>query len=146
MSTVADLLLARRDDQRVGLRFEDQSWTYAEYVMACVLRAGYLAHRLDTRREPHVGVLLDNVPEYCFWLGGAALPGGTVVGLEASTVLAAMAAEGFRRHPSVAAGRILVVATDADSFLARTPPRSFDVVLFDPMFRHGRAQGEREDR
>jgi 16S rRNA (guanine1516-N2)-methyltransferase len=72
---------------------------------------------------------------------GAVGPGGTVVGLEASTVLAAMAAEGFHRHASQAAGRIVVVATDADSFLARTPPRSFDVVLFDPMFRHGRAQG-----
>ena len=72
---------------------------------------------------------------------GAVGPGGTVVGLEASPVLAAMASEGFHRHPSEAAGRITVVATDADSFLARTPPRSFDVVLFDPMFRHARAQG-----
>lgn len=72
---------------------------------------------------------------------GAVGAAGSVVGLESSTILAAMAAEGFRRHPSEAARRIAVLATDADTFLARTPPRSFDVILFDPMFRHGRAQG-----
>lgn len=74
-------------------------------------------------------------------VAGAVGPLGTVVGLEASPVLAAMAAEGFPRHPSDAARRIAVVATDADLFLARTPPKSFDVVLFDPMFRQGQAQG-----
>ena len=30
---------------------------------------------------PHVGVLLDNVPEYLFLLGGAALAGAVVVGI-----------------------------------------------------------------
>src|SRR5699024_3849734 len=29
----------------------------------------------------HIGVLLDNVAEYVFWLGGAALAGATVVGI-----------------------------------------------------------------
>ena len=35
-------------------------------------------------RQPgpfHIGVLLDNVPEYLFWLGAAALAGATVVGI-----------------------------------------------------------------
>ncbi len=30
---------------------------------------------------PHVGVLLDNVPEFLFWIGGAALAGAVVVGI-----------------------------------------------------------------
>ena len=37
-----------------------------------------------TRRRPgpfHVGVLLDNVPEFTLWLGGAALAGAVVVGI-----------------------------------------------------------------
>jgi len=37
-----------------------------------------------TLRRPgpfHIGVLLDNVPDYLFWLGGAALSGATVVGI-----------------------------------------------------------------
>ena len=29
----------------------------------------------------HVGVLLDNTPEYLFWIGGAALAGAAVVGI-----------------------------------------------------------------
>ena len=38
---------------------------------------------LASLRRPgpfHVGVLLDNVPEYVFWMGGAALVGAVVVG------------------------------------------------------------------
>ena len=34
---------------------------------------------------PHIGVLLPNVAEFVFWLGGAALAGVTVVKLVAST-------------------------------------------------------------
>lgn len=74
-------------------------------------------------------------------VAGAVGPTGSVVGLEASTLLAAMAAEGFLRLPAEAAGRIVVAAIDADTYLAQASPRSFDVVLFDPMFRQGRAQG-----
>ena len=72
---------------------------------------------------------------------GAVGPGGTVVALDTSSILAAMAAEGFRRHPCEAAARITVLATDADSFLTQAAPHSFDVVLFNPMFSHGQAQG-----
>src|SRR3954452_2414899 len=31
--------------------------------------------------EPHIGVLLDNVPEYSMWLGAAAVIGATIVGI-----------------------------------------------------------------
>ncbi len=65
-------------------------------------------------------------------------PGGRVVGVEASRPLAAWVAEGLRRLPAEPAGRIEVVAADHGAHLAALPPASFDVVLFDPMFRHGR--------
>jgi 16S rRNA (guanine1516-N2)-methyltransferase len=65
-------------------------------------------------------------------------PRGHVVGVEASLPLAALVAEALRRHPSDAGQRITVVAADAADLLARTAPRSFDVVVFDPMFRHPR--------
>jgi fatty-acyl-CoA synthase len=81
MTTVADLLLARHGDHRIALLFEDESWTYAQYVDESVRRAAYLPSALTTEREPHIGVLLDNTPEFCFWLGGAALAGATVVGI-----------------------------------------------------------------
>ena len=81
MTTVAQLLLARADDDRVGLRFEDDSWTYREYVAEAGRRAAYLRKSLDPAREPHIGVLLDNTPEFCFWLGAAALAGVTIAGV-----------------------------------------------------------------
>lgn len=70
----------------------------------------------------------------------AAGPRGRVVGLEASPALAAWVAEGLRRLDDEAAARIEVRAGDHGEVLARLPERSFDVVVFDPMFRHARAE------
>jgi fatty-acyl-CoA synthase len=80
MATIRELLLARVDDPNPALAFEEQSWSYAAYVAACAERGAYL---LENRREGplHVGVLLENVPEYAMWLGAAALTGATVVGI-----------------------------------------------------------------
>src|SRR5512136_327492 len=69
----------------------------------------------------------------------AAGPRGRVVGIEASPALAAWVAEGLRRLDDEAAARIEVRAGDHAEVLARLPDRSFDVVVFDPMFRHARA-------
>jgi 16S rRNA (guanine1516-N2)-methyltransferase len=65
---------------------------------------------------------------------------GKVVGIEASPVLAAWVAEGLRRLADEAAARIEVRWGDHGEILAALPERSFDVVLFDPMFRHARAE------
>ncbi len=80
MTTVAELVLARAQDDNTGLRFEDASWTWRQVVARCAARA----RMLDTLRKDgpfHVGVLLENVPEYLFLLGGAALAGATIVGI-----------------------------------------------------------------
>ncbi len=66
-------------------------------------------------------------------------PGGRVVGLESSPALAAWAGEGFARLPGEAASRVEVIAADHAVWLEAAPERSFDVVVFDPMFRHPRA-------
>ncbi len=80
MTTIAELLLERAQDDVVGLRYGDASWTWRQVVGESASRASWLA---DLRRPGpfHVGVLLDNVPEYLFLLGGAALAGATVVGI-----------------------------------------------------------------
>jgi len=65
-------------------------------------------------------------------------PDGRVVGLEASAPLAAWVAEGLRRLDVEPARRVEVRAIDHASALAALPAASFDVVLFDPMFRHRR--------
>jgi len=80
VTTVAELFLARADDDHPGLRFEDREWSWRQVVSACAARA----RLLSGLRRPgpfHVGVLLENVPEYLFLLGGAALAGATVVGI-----------------------------------------------------------------
>jgi fatty-acyl-CoA synthase len=80
MTTVAELILARADDDNTGLWFEDEWWTWRQVVVECRARASMLLEE----RQPgpfHVGVLLENVPEYLFLLGGAALAGATVVGI-----------------------------------------------------------------
>jgi fatty-acyl-CoA synthase len=80
MPTIREFLIARADDPSPALVFEEQSWSYAEYVRACSERAALL---LEARRDGpfHLGVLLENVPEYPLWLGAAALVGATLVGI-----------------------------------------------------------------
>jgi fatty-acyl-CoA synthase len=66
---------------RPALRFGERTWTHAEYLAECCRWANLLLeHRVDGRPF-HVGVLLDNTPDYLFALGGAGLVGATVVGL-----------------------------------------------------------------
>ena len=80
MTTMRDLLRARAEDDRPALSFEDQNWTWREFYEACCTRAALF----DSLRETgpfHVGVLLENVPEYLFLSGAAALSGATLVGI-----------------------------------------------------------------
>lgn len=65
---------------------------------------------------------------------------GRVVGVEASPLLAAWVAEGLRRLGDEAAARIEVRCGEHGEMLAALPEGSFDVVVFDPMFRHARAE------
>ncbi|HEY0448073.1 long-chain-fatty-acid--CoA ligase [Actinophytocola sp.] len=83
LPTVTELLLARASDPNPGLLFEDNRWSWADHVQECADRAALL--RSLRRPGPfHVGVLLDNVPEFSFLLGGAALAGAVLVGLNTS--------------------------------------------------------------
>ena len=78
--TIAALLQARAGDDHVGLRAGDESWTWDEVVRESATRAAVFdALRVDG--PPHIGVLLENVPEFLFWIGGAALAGAVIVGI-----------------------------------------------------------------
>ena len=80
LPTVRDLVLSRADDDSLAMLFEDEQHTYREFAAGCIARAHLL---LDRRRQGpfHVGALLDNGPEYSMLLGGAAVAGAAVVGI-----------------------------------------------------------------
>jgi len=81
MNTIAELVRARAGDPNVGLRFENASWTYAELVDACARRAAFLLAHKPADAPFHVGVLLDNVPDFWMLLGASALAGVMLVGI-----------------------------------------------------------------
>src|SRR6266849_2752780 len=66
---------------RAAVKFGDRVWTHGEYVAEASRWAQLFLARAPADRPLHVGVLLDNTPDYLFALGGAALSGATVVGL-----------------------------------------------------------------
>ena len=79
MLTIDQLIRDRAGDTRVGLAFSDRTWTHDEVVRAQAERSAILL----SMRQPgpfHVALLMDNVPEYVFWMGAAALAGAVVVG------------------------------------------------------------------
>lgn len=79
-ATMQHLLAARSGDDNPGLVTRDISMSWNEVVRAAARRANWLLdHDLD---DPgHVGVLLDNVPEYVLLLAAGALSGVPIVGL-----------------------------------------------------------------
>src|SRR5579859_4789657 len=80
-ATIAGLLLARADDDNTALLFEDQRWSWRELVREAAARSAILQELRPPGRPWHVGVLLENTPEYIFLIAGAALCGATIVGI-----------------------------------------------------------------
>jgi len=84
-ATIAEMVRERAHDDRTALLFEDCSWSYSAFATECAKRAVFLDELRRRHRSPdrrfHVGILADNIPEFPFWLGAAALAGATVVGI-----------------------------------------------------------------
>ncbi len=80
VTTAAQLVRLRAEDDGTGVLFEGRRWTWRQVVAEAELRAELL---LSLRRDGpfHVGVLLENTPEYLFLLAGAALAGAVIVGV-----------------------------------------------------------------
>lgn len=83
-ATVGALVHRRAGDHSTGLVTPDRSWSWAEHTAQAAARAAWYAE--DRRRRgadgpPHVGVLMENVPEFSFWLAAAAVGRFVLVGL-----------------------------------------------------------------
>ncbi|MFE6975633.1 AMP-binding protein [Streptomyces sp. NPDC057682] len=79
--TVAELVQRQWGDHRPGLRHEDLVLTQHQVASGAAARAALLADLLPPGGEPHLGVLLDNTPEFPLWLSAAALAGAAVAGI-----------------------------------------------------------------
>ncbi|HEX4863897.1 MAG TPA: AMP-binding protein [Acidimicrobiales bacterium] len=84
MTTAAELILSREIDDTTAFLFADRSWSFREAVAEFRRRAVVAENFIDLPGPPHVGVLLDNGPEYLFWLGAAAISGRAVVGINST--------------------------------------------------------------
>ncbi|MBK3635933.1 AMP-binding protein [Streptomyces sp. MBT97] len=87
MESVAELVAGRWGDHRPGLwcqnpvSREDDVLTHHQVAAGAAARAALLADLLPPDGPPHLGVLLDNTPEFPLWLSAAALAGAAVAGI-----------------------------------------------------------------
>lgn len=99
--TFAQIVRSRAGDDKVGLRFGEDSWTWDDVVGESAARAALLHDLVPAPegRQVHVGVLLDNVPDFVFWIGACGLAGAVVVGINSSRSAAELAED--IRHADV---------------------------------------------
>ncbi|MFD9407781.1 AMP-binding protein [Streptomyces sp. NPDC059989] len=82
--TVAELIARQWGDHRPGLMYGDAErhvLSHHRTAQEAAARAALLVDLMPPGAEPHLGVLLDNTPEFPFWLGAAALAGAAVAGI-----------------------------------------------------------------
>ncbi len=80
--TMAGLFMTRAEDDNTGLMFEDERWSWREVLRAAAVRSAIQQEWKPADDRPwHVGVLLENTPEYLFQIAGAAFSGATIVGI-----------------------------------------------------------------
>ena len=105
-----------------------RSHTHDQVFRAACARAALLTRLLAERRaeHPHVGLLLDNTPEYVFWLQACALAGATAVGINPTRrgpdllrdirhTDCALVVTGQRRQPLLNGLDLAVPVLDSDS-------------------------------
>lgn len=104
---------AERHADRPAVRFDEVVWSHAQFASECRRWAGWLAAQRPDAAPGNVGLLAENTPTYLAVLGGAALAGLTVVGLNDTRRGAALARD--VAHTDVG---LLVVQADRQELLA----------------------------
>ena len=79
--TLVEAVLAQRGVDRPGLVGDGFAQTQDAVLRAACARAALLGELLASAVHPHVGLLLENTPEYVHWLQACALAGATAVGV-----------------------------------------------------------------
>ncbi|MGC5257414.1 long-chain-fatty-acid--CoA ligase [Gordonia sp. DT218] len=91
--TLAELLSALSEVDDRGLRHDDEFISWRSHVAASTARGTALRDLLPADRPPHVGVLMENSPEFSYLLGAAALGAFVLVGLNTTRRGAGLAAD-----------------------------------------------------
>jgi fatty-acyl-CoA synthase len=84
MTTAAAILRGRAEDDTAALYFEERVWTYRQLLEEASRCAQLFERMRDRDRPPHIGVLLDNVPDYLFWIAAGAVAGTVIVGINST--------------------------------------------------------------
>lgn len=79
--TTAEAMLRLRDDPRPALFFEDEVVTWVELMQRGADRAALALSLRNDEKPFHIAVLLENDPEYVYWIVAAALSGAAIVGV-----------------------------------------------------------------
>jgi fatty-acyl-CoA synthase len=79
--TVQQLLRERAEDDHVGLKYGDHSWTWREHLADAAAEASVLIAAHDPARPLHVGTLLGNTPEMLRAMAAAGLGGYVLCGI-----------------------------------------------------------------
>jgi fatty-acyl-CoA synthase len=105
--TVQQLLRERAEDDHIGVRYGDRSWTWREHVAESEAVAAALIGLAEPDRALHVGTLLGNTPDMLRAMAGAALGGYVLCGINTTR-----RGEGLRADVLRAECQVLV--TDAE--------------------------------
>jgi fatty-acyl-CoA synthase len=79
--TVQQLLRERAEDDHVGLKYGDRTWTWREHLAEAAAEASVLVAAHDPSRPLHVGTLLGNTPEMLRAMAAAGLGGYVLCGI-----------------------------------------------------------------
>ena len=80
--TFADYVRRRSEDDHTAVLFEDRRWTYRQWCAEVAARTAVWAGiRQGSDRPPHIGLMMENIPDFTMWLGAAAVTGSTIVGI-----------------------------------------------------------------
>jgi len=91
--TVQQLLRERAEDDGVGVKYGDRTWTWREHLSEAADHASAVIALADPGRPLHVGALLGNTPAMLRAMAGAALGGYVLCGLNTTRRGAALLAD-----------------------------------------------------
>ncbi|BBX02295.1 acyl-CoA synthetase [Mycolicibacterium moriokaense] len=91
--TIQQLLRERATADTVAVKYGERSWTWREHLRDASTRAAALLSLTDHERPLHVGVLMDNNPEFLNQMAAAGLGGYVLCGINSTRRGEALAAD-----------------------------------------------------